>query len=59
MVEPQRTFAGQTGQCWALVKAAATVAAYLAAGTKAGVSRARLRFCLRHFAKTLGLVRVN
>ena len=59
MVEPLRTFAGQTGQFWALVKAAATVDAYMAAGTKAGVSSARLRFCLRHFAKTLGLVRVN
>ena len=59
VVDSQRTFAGQTGQCWALVKAAATVDVYVAAGTKVGVSRARLRFCLRHFATTLKVVRVT
>ena len=59
VLDGSRTFKGETGKCWDLVKAAVTVAAYLAAGTKAGVSPARLRFCLRHFSTTLKVVRVS
>ena len=34
VLDPQRTFAGQMGRCWALVKAAPSVAANMVAGQR-------------------------
>jgi len=59
VLDAKREFKGDAGKCWALLKAAATVGDYMAAGSKAGVSTTRLRFCLRHFAKTLRVLRVG
>jgi hypothetical protein len=59
VVDAKHEFRGETAKCFALAKAAGTVGDYMAAGSKAGVSSARLRFCLRHFAKTLKVVRIS
>jgi len=58
-VDAGRSFKGETAQCWALVQDAKDVEAYLTAVLAAGLSRGRARFCLRHFATTLKVVRVG